>query len=65
MNYGTKEISKEVYDRALANNSQIASEDMIPVFGVCLVRGYGIYLTRVYEKDNKYYVNYSSGSHCD
>ena len=34
-------------------------------FDVCTLRGYGLYGTRVYEKDGKYFLWSRTGSSCD
>ena len=61
----TKEISKEVYDRAIENNGVIPGNMEMEVFGPSICLGYGLYGTRVREEDGKYYVDYSRGSSCD
>lgn len=61
----TKEISKEVYDKAMENNGHIPSNMEVEVFGMAICAGYGLYGTRVRETDGKYYVDYTRGSSCD
>jgi hypothetical protein len=65
MPYLTKEITKDVYDRAQAHNGYITEEDENNIFDICELLGYGIYGARAYEKDNKYYCRYYRGSTCD
>ena len=60
-----KEISKEIYDKAIKNNGYITDEDEWKVFTESQIMGYGIYGTHVYEEDGKYYVHYSMGDTCD
>lgn len=61
----TKEISKEVYDKAMENNGHIPGNMEMEVFGPAICCGYGLYGTRVREEDGKYYVDYKRGSSCD
>ena len=60
-----RKISKEIYDRAVANKGYIASEDMSKVFDICQLAGYGVYLPLVFERDGEYFVSYEMGSSCD
>lgn len=59
------EITKDIYDRAMANRRYIAPEDMPKLFTQAQLCGYGIYSEMVYEKDGKYYCSYCMGSTCD
>ena len=65
MNQYTKEITKEIYDRAKANNDYITKDDMDKVFSISQLCGYGVYTPTVFEKDGKYYVSFYLGSSCD
>ena len=60
-----KKISKEVYDRAIANNGHITSEDELTVFNEIERWGYGVYRTNVIERDGEYFVRYELGDSCD
>ena len=68
MNYYTKEVSKEFYDKCKKENE---GKDIVPfkfrpeIFTAAELCGYGIYGARLYEKDEKYYVYYTMGSSCD
>ena len=59
------EISKEVYDRALANNNRITKEDESKIFSESIIWGYGLYGTRVYKEGEKYMCQFKIGSSCD
>lgn len=61
----TKEIDKEVYDRAVANNNSITNADEEKIFSTSIRYGYGLYGTRVFEEDGKYMVRYKIGDSCD
>ena len=65
MVYCAKEISKEVYDRAVENKGRIAREDINDVFDISILCGYGVYGTSVREENGKYYCDYQRGSTCD
>ena len=56
----TRELTKDQWDRywkGELDKSELHSEEAI-----C---GYGVYWSRPYEKDGKYYLPYSMGSSCD
>ena len=59
-----KEISKEVYDRAVANNGRMTEDDEIAILGA-YVYGYGLYRTAVYQEDGKYMVSFRHGDSCE
>jgi len=65
MRYLTKEITKDVYDRAMANHRMITEEDRLAVFSRCEIFGYGIYSTKVHTDGNTYYCDYSRGETCE
>ena len=63
-----KEISKEMYDKCreiTGGKTYVPDELEVEIFGVAVVRGYGLYGTYIYERDGKYYVKYEIGSSCD
>ena len=45
-----KEITKEIYDRAIKNRNYIANEDKKRVWNMADLCGYGIYGDQVFEK---------------
>jgi len=59
------EITKEIFDEAIANGGTIPANRYLEVFGASLVMGYGIYGTSVREADGKYFVDYRRGDTCD
>lgn len=59
------EISKELYDEAMLNDGRFTKEMENNFFTDSIRYGYGLYGTKVFEKDGKYYVRYTTGSHCD
>lgn len=65
MRYCKKEISKEMYEKAMKNNGSIPVADELEVFGISICAGYGLYGTSVAEEDGKYIVNYKIGDSCD
>ena len=60
-----RQISKEVYDRAIANNGHITSEDEAEIFSYIEQTLYGIYRTGAFELDGKYFVRYKLGDTSD
>lgn len=60
-----REISKDIYDRAIANGGSIAEEDIGKVWTPADLYGYGVYGAGVVEKDGKYYVRYTTSTSCD
>lgn len=61
----TREITKEIYDRAIKNRNYVAEEDRNEVWDIAELCGYGIYGDQVCEEDGKYFVKYYRGSTCD
>lgn len=64
----TREITKEQFDEIMtASNGRgfIPANLEEKYFDVCILWGYGLYGTRVYEKEGKYYLDYSRGESCD
>ena len=63
---GKREISKEVYDRAMTNNGYLTASDRKDVFSIAELCGYGIYGAKATkDEDGNYYVVYSRGDTCD
>lgn len=60
-----KEISKEIYDRAMENRGFITSEDKSKIFSVSQLCGYGVYMAMAHEENGEYYCTYQMGSTCD
>ena len=60
-----REITKEIYDRAIQNRNYVVSEDRIKIWDRAELCGYGIYGDQVYEENGKYFVKYWRGSICD
>ena len=60
-----REITKDIYDRALQNRRYIASKDLEKIWSISELCGYGIYGDQVYEENGKYFVKYWRGSTCD
>jgi hypothetical protein len=60
-----REISRDVYERAMKNHRRITTEDMCDVFSRAELCGYGIYDTYVIERNDGYYVLYEIGTDCD
>ena len=65
MTTAIREISREIYDRAIANNGNIVKEDIDNVWTQADLYGYGVYSYGIYEKDGKCYVRFSTGTSCD
>lgn len=65
MIFGTRKISKEIYDRAKERNGYITRDDMKEVFSVPEIYGYEIYSTQVYEDGVEYFCKYNMGESCD
>lgn len=60
-----KNITKEQYERGMANGGFVAKEDRENIFSIAEMCGYGVYMPRVAEENGKYIVNYELGSTCD
>lgn len=60
-----REISRDVYDRAMKNHRRITTEDMCDVFSRAEMCGYGIYSTYVTERDGRYIVVFEMGENSD
>lgn len=58
-------ITKEQYERGVANNGYLTKEDRELVFSQAELYGYGVYGAVVYENNGEYSVLYSMGSSCD
>lgn len=64
----TIEITKEQYEEIMeaSNGRGFVPESLeTRYFNVTILCGYGLYGTRVFEKDGKYYLWYKTGSSCD
>lgn len=61
----TRNISKELYDIAMANKGRIPEDKEEEVFGGNIVWGYGLYGTKVRKDGDAYVVDYTIGSTCD
>lgn len=71
------EVSKDVFDRAVAAYAQsgrekpydgyyyMAGDDRIALFDEGIRCGYGLYNCRVHEEDGKYICTWERGSTCD
>lgn len=60
-----REITKEIYDNAMNNRGYITASDESKVFTISELCGYGVYGTKVFTDNGKYYVRYDMGSTCD
>lgn len=60
-----RKITKEQYDRAVNNNGDIPNEDLLDIFNVAELCGYGIYYYEVLEEDGEYFVVFDMGTSCD
>lgn len=60
-----REITKDIYNRALNNNGHITNEDQNQVYHIHELCGYGIYGDCVSNEDDRYYVIFQRGSSCD
>lgn len=65
MTLGKREITKEVYDRAIENHGYIASQDMSDVFSISELCGYGVYGAVAVKEGDKYFCKFKLGSSCD
>lgn len=54
-----REITEEQYRKATEEH------DATGIFSEAEVIGYGVYCTRYYKHDGKYFVKYELGSSCD
>ena len=63
--YYEREISKDIYERAMKHNGYVAKEDKDSVWDMAELHGYGVYDSRVSQRDGKYYVTFTMGSSCD
>lgn len=60
-----KEISKEEYDKAMANNGRLTEDQELEILGGAYVYGYGLYGTAVYQEGDKYMVSFRHGDSCE
>lgn len=61
----TREITKEQYDRAMANSGYITEADKLEVFSVSELYGYGVYSPMVRNDNGKFMVSFLRGESCD
>lgn len=60
-----KPITKEQYERAIANNRIIPDADRGEIFDSAELYGYGVYCPTAIEENGEYFVEYELGSTCD
>ena len=60
-----REISKEVYDRAMEHGGCVTEADKHELFSEDALYGYGVYGCRVKEICGKYIMTFSMGDSCD
>lgn len=61
-----REITKQQYENAVRkNHGYLLPEDVDKVFTDAERWGYGVYDSRVFEEDGKFYVSFWLGSTCD
>ena len=60
-----KQISKDVYERAMRNKGYITDKDEKEIFTASELYGYGVYLPMVCEENGDYYVRFKLGHSCD
>ena len=60
-----REISKDIYDRAIQNKNYIVKEDKEKVWDISELCGYGVYNHQVFERDGKHFVSFLRGESCD
>ena len=68
MIHNTREITQAEYEEIMreSNGRGIVPEHLeTKYFSPTILRGYGLYGTRVYTRDGKYYLDYNTGSSCD
>ena len=65
MKQDVRTISREIYDRAMANNGHLASEDFCKVYSVAELCGYGVYGPQVFKEDGVFYCRCDMGTSCD
>ena len=68
MTHCTRELTKEQFDEIMAESKgagRVPNWLESKHFSESTLLGYGLYGTHVYEKDNKYYLDYSIGDSCD
>ena len=59
----TTEITKEQFDKC--PRGFVPPELEPEFFDGSILHGYGLYRTRVYEKDGKYFLDFKIGDTCD
>ena len=61
----TKKLTKEQYDKIVANNFKINDALAIELVGEAIVWGYGFYRYSVRVEEDGYYLDYNRGATCD
>lgn len=60
-----REITKDIYDRAMENHGYLTDEDMDTVFTTAELCGYGVYGAVVSHYGDRYVVRFEMGDSCD
>lgn len=60
-----REITREMYDRAMERHGYLTEEDKSKVFTVAELLGYGVYSAVVCHYGDRYVVRYQIGDSCD
>ena len=60
-----REITKEIYDRAMENHGYLTDEDMGEIFTAAELCGYGVYGAVVSHYADRYVVRFEMGDSCD
>lgn len=60
-----REITREMYDRAMEHHGYLTEEDKNEVFTVAELLGYGVYSAVVCRYGDRYVVRYQIGDSCD
>lgn len=63
--YFDREITKEIYERAIENNGYLTDNDEKIVLTDAERYGYGGSTRKVFEQEGKYYVHCHMYNHCD
>ena len=60
-----RKITEKQYERAMLNKGVLTEEDQNTIFTASEMFGYGVYMTKVIEDHDEYYVTFSLGNSCD
>ena len=63
--YEKREITEEIYRRAVENRGYLAAGDAQKCFTDAELIGYGYLILKVQEIDGKYFINYIAYDSCD